>query len=120
MERHLGVALTLEVRDDGLPNETRVAHQMEHLVEPVVQQRELEAVLCAIHGEHARAAFAIQAEHLLAAHARYVDRHVQRTDDACISAPTNHILYVHFVVSVIQISTSSTISKKYTMCNNRF
>ena len=114
MKRHLGVALALEVRDDGLPDETRVAHQVEHLVEPVVQERELEAVLCAIDGEHARAAFTIKAEYLLAAHARYVDRHVQRTDDACVSAPTNHILHarvlVHCLVSVIQFSTTSSTS----------
>ena len=31
VEGHLGVALLLQVRDDGLPNELGVAHHVEHL-----------------------------------------------------------------------------------------
>lgn len=115
MERDLRVALALEVRDDSLPDETRVANQVEHFVEPVVKECELKAELSAVDGEHTRPALTVQAEDLLAAHSRYVDGHVERTDDARVAASQSQAIkkgtVLHCNVLDFNVQYSDTVFK---------
>ena len=85
MERHLGVALLLKVRDDGLPDQLGVAHHVQHLVVLAVDQRQLEAELGRVDVEHPGAALAVQAVHVLTFDTGDVDGYIQGADDSMVS-----------------------------------
>ena len=56
-----------------------------HLFILAVDQRQLEAVLGGVDGEHARPALPVQAVHAVATDTRHVDGQVQGPDDAVVA-----------------------------------
>ena len=83
---------------------------MQHFVVFAVEQRQFEAVFGGIDGEHARAAFAVQAVDRVALDARDVDGHVQSADDAVVTA--------HRAEHVPERETSTIIETESTYLTN--
>ena len=85
VQRHLGEALLLQVGDDRLPRELRVADHGQDLVELALDERELEHVLGGVDLELGALAVAVQAVDHVAKHLGDVHGHVEGADDARVS-----------------------------------
>lgn len=77
VQRNLRIAFLLEIGDDGLADELRVSHHVQHLVVLPVDERQLELVFRRIDAENARAAFAVEAVDAVALDPGDVDRKVE-------------------------------------------
>jgi hypothetical protein len=83
---YLGESLLLQIRDDALPEQSRSANDIQHLLVVVLKQRELEAVLRRVEGDGPGACRTVQTMHCLALDAGQVYRVIQRADYAMVAA----------------------------------
>lgn len=84
-EPHLREALLLQVRNDTLPKQRRISDDVKHLLMVVLEQSQLETILCGIEGDGFGARSAIKTVYSLALDAGKVDGIVESANNAIVT-----------------------------------
>lgn len=84
VQGNLGIALLLEITDDTLANQVGRADDLENLVVVLLDQRQLESILCRINGDGSGLCLTIQAVNSGTLDSSQVYRLFQRLDNTVI------------------------------------